>query len=540
MEKNQLEALKQLACSSVSEMLDKMFVETDVNDDYITVSIAGHDIKGHDLSLNQYSTEIKINDDEKTVSSSFSKFIRYPNYFGKATREFIRRANEELLKTIKDFINKEPIERAKTQELNTRELSQGRALRALEDGLRTLESTGFSGETTQRLINTIRNRRDRYDESLDEQQERIANRRNITEAEVNALVEGRNNEIVDDEEDTIVDPHDIDRAGEMIRQHLNDIEDNITFISPAMRQQLVNMAIFEDINEDIMNREIDAFNNIYSQRDPAGQMPAANDETEPQEEVTTGIINHDQRAIEFIEEWYGMNMTDVGIISQNDYHEMSDTINRGNHDGIYLFALDRVVGRHNATLTANRIQESNPTNVRVNLRDSALRLFAHVTGSSNPETDSIGRYVDGAMRRELHASADRNNIPRAYMDWAIETYDDIYRDEPLRSLEAEQSRQSDIFINANYPSIHIINDEDRLEMIHRAELFGIDTEVFISRLDAHNREAERLQALNPIPREVDEISQEDLEAAEERYDQLVREPLTENPNIDPHNDDDRI
>jgi hypothetical protein len=534
MEKNQLEALKQLACSSVSEMLDKMFVETDVNDDCITVSIAGHDIKGHDLSLNQYSTEIKINDDEKTVSSSFSKFIRYPNYFGKATREFIRRANEELLKTIKDFINKEPIERAKTQELNTRELSQGRALRALEDGLRTLESTGFSGETTQRLINTIRNRRDRYDESLDEQR-----RRDITEAIVGARRNTEENEIVDEEE-TIVDPHDIDRAGEMIRQHLNDIEDNITFISPAMRQQLVNMAIFEDINEDIMNREIDAFNNIYSQRDPAEQMPAANDETEPQEEVTTGIINHDQRVIEFIEEWYGMNMTDVGIISQNDYHEMSDTINRGNHDGIYLFALDRVVGRHNATLTANRIQESNPTNVRVNLRDSALRLFAHVTGSSNPETDSIGRYVDGAMRRELHASADRNNIPRAYMDWAIETYDDIYRDEPLRSLEAEQSRQSDIFINANYPSIHIINDEDRLEMIHRAELFGIDTEVFISRLDAHNREAERLQALNPIPREVDEISQEDLEAAEERYDQLVREPLTENPNIDPHNDDDRI
>jgi hypothetical protein len=337
-----------------------------------------------------------------------------------------------------------------------------------------------------------------------------------------------------------VDPHDIDRAGEMIRQHLNDIEDNITFISPAMRQQLVNMAIFEDINEDIMNREIDAFNNIYSQRDPAEQMPAANDETEPQEEVTTGIINHDQRVIEFIEEWYGMNMTDVGIISQNDYHEMSDTINRGNHDGIYLFALDRVVGRHNATLTSNRIQESNPTNVRVNLHDSALRLFAHVTGSSNPETDSIGRYVDGAMRRELYVSADRNNIPRAYMDWAIELYDNIHRDEPLPTLESEHIRQSEIFITSEYNNDDIINDEDRLQMIHRAELFGIDTDTFISTLDEHNLEANRLQALNGARREADEINEEDLEAAEERYDQLVREPLTENPNIDPHNDDDRI
>lgn len=149
------------------------------------------------------------------------------------------------------------------------------------------------------------------------------------------------------------------------------------------------------------------------------------------------------------------------------------------------------------TITAETVLEGTP--VRISVDDAALRLFAHRTGTTRTDgADTIGPRVGDELAMQLYASADDNNIPRSSMAWAIQTYDRIHEDESMGHYDEEHRRQSDIFINTNYTDTDLINDDDRLMMIHRAELFGIDTEVFISALDSHNELAQAFGSHNEL------------------------------------------
>lgn len=138
----------------------------------------------------------------------------------------------------------------------------------------------------------------------------------------------------------------------------------------------------------------------------------------------------------------------------------------------------------------------NGTMQRIDIDDAALRLFAHVTGTTNNNIDSIGPIIGPALTEELYESADRNNIPRNSMRWAILTYDQIHENESMDGYEEEQSRQSDVFIDLNYNADEIINDTDRILMIDRARFLGIDTEIFALSIDAHNRVLQENSAQN--------------------------------------------
>lgn len=137
---------------------------------------------------------------------------------------------------------------------------------------------------------------------------------------------------------------------------------------------------------------------------------------------------------------------------------------------------------------------------RIDIDDAALRLFAHVTGTTNNDIDSIGPVIGPALAEELYESSDRHNIPRNSMRLAILTYDQIHENESMDGYEEEQSRQSDVFIDLNYNTDEIINDEDRIVMMDRARLLAIDTEIFSLSIDIHNRNAQ-LNALSDIPQQ---------------------------------------
>jgi hypothetical protein len=572
MEKETLKQFKEAAFVALKEMIDKMFSETEVNDDTITISIAGHDVKGFQYSLNQFSTEISINGNITTYPP---KFIRYPEYFGKAVRTNIRKAREEI-KTLEDKYAALESPEARMNFIEEHgEIGRDiwRRLRALEDGIQSLESTGFRAETIRNVLHGIRTGQDPYTpepepsqeetEVMPEEQPREfvnpeALGEEITEVEQQRQrLEREMRQARRRDRDPLQLERDIEHAQILMTDYFNARDIEIGYIDRIMRQDLLRMAEFENCPTDVMAREITThnMNNPPDEDSEEAQneiMPSVDEIIQAAQEMDNDHQEsrniHDEAALRFIERWFTTRIQNVGLIDQQEYENMRIHIETNWPPGVYMFALDRVVGAHNASITSNRVGEVDitantvleGTPQRIRIQDAAHRLFAHVTGCNNPETDSIGRYVDDETRTQLYDSAYRSNIPREAINVSIQLYNAIHSNEELDTREEEQSRKSDIFILSHYNTDDIINDEERLEMIHRAELFDIDTEIFISRLDEHNLEAERLQAIEGARRrtvehmdqlsqgEADDVSTEDLEAAADRIDEITRRSLPSN------------
>jgi hypothetical protein len=237
--------LKKVAGQALSEMIDKMINETDFNDTVLTVSIAGHDIKGCELSLNQYSVEININ---KFITAGMPRFIRYPEYFGMANRELLRDATTIQKEANKAFSEKDAIERAQEHPSNV--------FNTLDSGIRILETTGFGSETIGRVIETIENGEDPYNPreiqnlppTIEEQLQQLGYTREQLSRNFYDMPEPVNNR---------------QRCQLMIRQMQENffLDGIIRHIDEAQREQLLAMSNFDDLPRELMIDVITRMNN---------------------------------------------------------------------------------------------------------------------------------------------------------------------------------------------------------------------------------------------------------------------------------------
>ena len=272
---------------------------------------------------------------------------------------------------------------------------------------------------------------------------------------------------------------------------------SIGWISSEDRSELINRICDErDINPDLMNHIITFLNSrenlpvgrsvptrsIFNRTDEEPSMPARviTDEQE-EEQLPEGFIPEElldirQDARRLIINYLRAENLDVDYIDNAHRVELLDL---GEFEEIPRDVMSQAIHEFNGNID-NPIQ-------RIDIDDAALRLFAHITGTTNHDVDTMGTYVPQDMITQLYESADRNNIPRDNMGWAILTYNQIHENESMNGYDEEQGRQSDVFINANYSDNEIINDADRLVMIDRARLLGIDTAIFELSIDTHNR-----------------------------------------------------
>lgn len=557
MEKEQINEIKKIASEVLGEMIDKMYSETDVNDDSLTVNIAAHDIKGDELSLNQFSAEINVGEN---IIVTYPRFIRYPQYFGRANKILLKQLSDKHMEEMKNLVKLDAVERAEADTLIWDQL------RALEDGIRSLESTGFLPDNIERFVTAIREGRDPYappepEEVPPEEQDReFVNPEVITgnvNDEIREAVRRRLRDIREHQEatvenrapvrgytreelenlDTIHPPQtDLERAQVMIREYLRGTNLDVDYIDPAHRQELLSMAEFEEIPRTMMISAINEFNG--EQDNIRGEIPSTDEIIRAAQEMDRDDRNiqnnHDRAAIIFIERWFEDTIENIGLIDQRTYDNMITNVETTEPPGVYLFALDRVIGAHNASITAGRQGEVDITSntflegspQRISTLDAAYRLFAHVTGVNNPDVGPLGRYVDDAMLIQLRESANRNNIPLVDVDHVVHLYNTLHRTQPLDNWEEEEARKTDIFILSYYNDDVLIEDENREQLMIRGELIGIDPTILDLSIYDHNREAERRQTIEGARNEANEINREDLQAAADRYDQLTHSPLS--------------
>jgi len=258
------------------------------------------------------------------------------------------------------------------------------------------------------------------------------------------------------------------RACRIIKDYYEDRDaDNSNLISSYARMQINDMARQLEIQEDIMELVMNLFNEIKR----IGTMDFTFSET------------NQRQAKALVEYMYEENI-------MIDTYDKEKVVLCGEMYGIYIPYIVRELAVHN-----KKAREEISQNVMSNIDDAVLRLFARITGTTDHDIDTMGAYVPQDMITQLYESADRNDIPRANMEWAILTYNQIHENESMNGYDEEQGRQSDVFINANYSNNEIINDTDRLVMIERARLLGIDTTIFELSIDSHNRVFE--ENINP-------------------------------------------
>jgi len=324
-----------------------------------------------------------------------------------------------------------------------------------------------------------------------------------------------------------------------IQDYFNTFLYSIGWISSEDRSQLIDPICEErDINPDLMNHIVTFLNSrenlpvgrsvptrgIFNRPSEEVPTPArvVSDEEDDEEELPEGftpeelIIDIDDIPpsnerhvahrliidylrgenidVDYIDNAHRGELLELATFEEIEHNVMTQAINQFNGDEedrrrLFDEMETRRESAEEPTITITSETVLDGTMQRINVDVAALQLFARITGTTRDDVDSIGRRVSDELTTELFARADENNIPRDSMSWAIRTYNSIHGNEPMSTYNDEHSRQSVILINSNYESNYIISDDDRLDMIHKAELFGIDSHIFISRLDIHNRAA---------------------------------------------------